>query len=98
MYHNNTHHYTSAIHSLVTKYMKTIFDFNPTEQELDDIIPSYNSKDDYLKDFSGKNDSINLHLAMLFAKRNNKLRMYWYLSKVSDKQLRFDFLNAIGGF
>ena len=78
--------------------MKTIFDFNPSKEEIDRIAFPIVTEEDYLKEYNGKDDAVNFDLATLFALRNQRLRMFWYVSKISNSAKRMSFLNCISNF
>ncbi|MBQ9214119.1 MAG: hypothetical protein IJ150_09310 [Bacteroidales bacterium] len=75
--------------------MKTIFDFNPTPSELEGAA-IYQSKEEYIS--VTHHDKINLDIARLFSFRKKRLKMFWYLSKIKDKEIVSDFLLFVGGF
>ncbi len=75
--------------------MKTIFDFNPTSSELEGAAIRQ-SKEEYIS--VTHSDKIYLDIARLFSFRKKRLKMFWYLSKIKDKEIVSDFLLFVGGF
>ena len=71
--------------------METIFDFNPTHEELREItlIP----KDEYLR--ISTDDSRASGLALLFYLRGNKRMMHKYYNQIKDVNLRNSFKRTI---
>lgn len=77
--------------------METIFDHNPTPDELFFVFgknkTEYSAEEmEYLD-----NATLNLHIAYLYEKRGDKTMMNKYASKLPD-DMRNDFYNIIGGF
>lgn len=78
--------------------MKTIFDYKPTEKELEYLgKDNFKNKEEYLEVYKNDIDSIYLHLAELFYKRGKKFRMRWYLAKI-PYSMKMSFLNARNHF
>ena len=75
------------------KRIKTVYDFNPTPDELKKLIPWVKSKEDYINNES--EDSINRTIAMLHFHRNNYLRMKWYAMKIKSWDMRNSFFRTV---
>lgn len=78
--------------------MVTIYDFNPTREELCLLFhPKLADRtvEDYLDGRS--QESLYRDVAALFHVRGDMQKMRFYLEKTTP-QLRMDFLNSIGGF
>ena len=71
--------------------METIFDFNPTQEELREItlIP----KEEYLR--ISNNDTRARGLAMLFYLRKDKRMMNKYFKRIQDVNMRNSFKRTI---
>lgn len=78
--------------------MVSIYDFNPTREELCLLFHprlADRTVEDYLHGRS--QESLYRDVAALFHLRGDKRKMRYYLNKATP-QLRMDFLNSIGGF
>ena len=71
--------------------MKTIYDFNPTKEEWEQL--GYMPRERYERIVS--DDSRYLDLAHLFHIRGKRLRMMWYIYKVKDISMRNSFFRTI---
>jgi len=78
--------------------MVSIYDFNPTREELSLLFHQKladRTVEDYLDGRS--QESLYRDVAVLFHIRGNKRKMRFYLNKTTPS-MRMDFLNSIGGF
>jgi len=74
--------------------MKTIFDFNPTKEELYNIT-AYPDKQEYLSCYKDSADDLNRHLALLFWYRNKPIKMRLYARRIKDIDIRNSFWRNI---
>ena len=77
------------------KRIKTVYDFNPTPEELKRIplASLSSSKEEYLR--SASEDTIYQGLAYLHYYRGNYLRMKWYALKMKDLDMIHSFFRTI---
>lgn len=73
--------------------METIFDYNPTSEELNRIGYIKITKDMYLERFN--TDTYNIDLAYLMYFRNNRSAMKVYIEKVDDTMRVISFWRTI---
>ena len=67
--------------------MKTIFDYNPTEEELKRFGGIDSLQWAIERGLYENEDNINYHLGLLFAGRGDKVKANAYFSKVKNKDM-----------
>ena len=73
--------------------METIFDFNPTKEELFDILSDSNVDEDWYRT-SFSSGTYVMHLCFLFHRRGKKKLLKHYLNKMTDLS-QLDFYRTV---
>lgn len=85
-----------SLHPLTPIDMKTIFDFNPTQKELESIgIFNEEDKADHLAACQRDADNAYKRISWLMQTRGRKFRAIWYASRIKDPEMKFNEFRMI---